>query len=109
MTTSRIIAEYLVETPATLEAAAASIAGEQSTGTFTKVPGETADLVARHGATVESVEPLGFVESPSMSGAAAPKDPARGHARGRVRVAFPVENVSASLPAIAAMVAGNLF
>jgi len=109
MTASRIIADYLVETPATLEAAAASIAGEQSTGTFTKVPGETADLVARHGATVESIEPLGFVESPSLPGAAAPKDPARGHARGRVRVAFPVENVSASLPAIAAMVAGNLF
>lgn len=109
MTASRIIAEYLVETPATLEAAAASIAGEQSTGTFTKVPGETADLVARHGATVESIEPLGFVDSPSLPGAAAAKNPARGHARGRVRVAFPVENVSASLPAISAMVAGNLF
>lgn len=109
MTEGRIIAEYLVETPATLEAAAASIAGEQSTGTFTKVPGETADLVARHGATVESIEPLGFVEPASLPGAATTVDPARGHARGRVRVAFPAANVSASLPAITAMVAGNLF
>ncbi|MFM7242856.1 MAG: RuBisCO large subunit C-terminal-like domain-containing protein, partial [Planctomycetaceae bacterium] len=109
MAGSHIIAEYLVETPATLEAAAASIAGEQSTGTFTKVPGETADLVARHGATVESIEPLGVVEAASLPGAAAPKEPNCGHARGRVRVAFPVDNVSASLPAIAAMVAGNLF
>ncbi|MFM1903226.1 MAG: hypothetical protein RLZZ440_1126 [Planctomycetota bacterium] len=108
MSQSRIIAEYLVETPASLEAAAASIAGEQSTGTFTKVPGETADLVARHGATVESIEPLGFVSEPSLAGAAACKD-SRGHARGRVRVAFPVDNVGDNLTAIAAMVAGNLF
>lgn len=109
MAGSKIIAEYLVETPATLEAAAASIAGEQSTGTFTKVPGETADLVAQHGATVESIEPLGFVESPSLPGAAAPKASGCGHARGRVRIAFPVANVSASLPSLTAMVAGNLF
>ena len=56
MTASRIIAEYLVETPATLEAAAASIAGEQSTGTFTKVPGETADLAAARPADVARLE-----------------------------------------------------
>lgn len=108
MPAAHIIADYLVETPATLEAAAASIAGEQSTGTFTKVPGETAELVARHGATVESIQPLGFVAEPSLSGAAACKDP-RGYARGRVRVAFPVDNVGPNLSAISAMVAGNLF
>jgi ribulose-bisphosphate carboxylase large chain len=108
MSQSRIFAEYLVETPASLEAAAASIAGEQSTGTFTKVPGETADLVARHGAVVESIEPLGFVPEPSLAGAAACTDP-RGYARGRVRVAFPIDNVGDNLTAIAAMVAGNLF
>ena len=83
MSWSRIIAEYLVETPATLEAAAASIAGEQSTGTFTSVPGETEELVRRHGATVESIEPLGYAASPSLPGAAPPKDPARGWPRGR--------------------------
>lgn len=108
MSQSRIIAEYLVETPASLEAAAASIAGEQSTGTFTKVPGETAELVARHGATVESIEPLGFVPEPALSGSAACKNPS-GYARGRVRVAFPVDNVGPNLSAISAMVAGNLF
>jgi ribulose-bisphosphate carboxylase large chain len=108
MSQSLIFAEYLVETPASLEAAAASIAGEQSTGTFTKVPGETADLVARHGAVVESIEPLGFVPEPSLAGAAACTDP-RGYARGRVRVAFPIDNVGDNLTAIAAMVAGNLF
>ena len=108
MPRSRIIADYLVETPAALEAAAASIAGEQSTGTFTKVPGETGELVARHGATVDSIEPLGFVAEPSMPGAAAPRD-SRGYARGRVRVSFPTDNVGPNLSAISAMVAGNLF
>jgi ribulose-bisphosphate carboxylase large chain len=108
MPRSRIIADYLVETPAALEAAAASIAGEQSTGTFTKVPGETGELVARHGATVDSIEPLGFVAEPSLPGAAAPRD-SRGYARGRVRVSFPTDNVGPNLSAISAMVAGNLF
>ncbi len=107
--TQRIVAEYLIETPATLEQAAASIAGEQSTGTFTRVPGETEDLVRRHGAVVESIEPLGSVMAPSLEGAAAPKDPSRGYARGRIRVGFPVDNVGDNLTAIAAMVAGNLF
>ena len=31
------------------------IAGEQSTGTFTRIPGETDELRERHGARVESV------------------------------------------------------
>ena len=109
MSSSRIIAEYFVETPATLEAAAVSIAGEQSTGTFTRVPGETAELLARHSAAVESIEPLGFVASPSLPGAAPPQDARRGYAQGRVRISFPVDNVGPSLPAIAAMVAGNLY
>ena len=38
MAHDRIIAEYLVETPLSLAAAAESMAGEQSTGTFTRVP-----------------------------------------------------------------------
>jgi ribulose-bisphosphate carboxylase large chain len=109
MSSSRIIAEYLVETPATLEAAAASIAGEQSTGTFTSVPGETEELVRRHGATVESIEPLGYAASPSLPGAAPPKDPARGWPRGRVRISFPAANVGPNLAALTAMIAGNLF
>lgn len=37
--TERVLAEYFVETPWTLARAAEVIAGEQSTGTFTAVPG----------------------------------------------------------------------
>jgi ribulose-bisphosphate carboxylase large chain len=35
----RIVATYLIETPLAVEDAAASLAGEQSSGTFVAVPG----------------------------------------------------------------------
>jgi ribulose-bisphosphate carboxylase large chain len=38
MPEQRIIADYLVETPLSLEQAAESMTGEQSTGTFTRCP-----------------------------------------------------------------------
>ncbi len=37
----RICATYLIETPLVVEKAAANLAGEQSSGTFLAVPGET--------------------------------------------------------------------
>ncbi len=37
----RISATYLIETPLAVEQAAAVLAGEQSSGTFVPVPGET--------------------------------------------------------------------
>ena len=37
----RILATYLVETPHPVEHAVEVLAGEQSSGTFTRVPGET--------------------------------------------------------------------
>ena len=42
----RVIATYWMETPLPVEQAAESLAGEQSTGTFVQVPGETAELKA---------------------------------------------------------------
>ena len=51
----RIRARYWIETAFPLEQAAASMAGEQSTGTFTRVPGETEELRERHAARVESI------------------------------------------------------
>ena len=53
---TRIVAEYLLETPLALTNVAASMAGEQSTGTFTRVSGETDELRERFAARVESVE-----------------------------------------------------
>jgi 3-oxoisoapionate-4-phosphate transcarboxylase/hydrolase len=117
MSDDRIIAEYLVETPLSLEAAADSMAGEQSTGTFTRVPGETDQLRARFAARVERIEALEGCSSPSLPGAKPPFDELRtagqaigsAYQRGRVRVSFPLESMGANLPAILSTVAGNLF
>ncbi len=47
MTSQPIIAKYLIETPLPLEQAAEMMAGEQSSGTFLPVPGETEELKRR--------------------------------------------------------------
>ena len=59
--TARIEARYWIETAWPLEEAAATMAGEQSTGTFIRVPGETDELRERYGARVEKLTPLGEV------------------------------------------------
>jgi ribulose-bisphosphate carboxylase large chain len=104
----RIIAEYLVETPHALEAAAASMAGEQSTATFTRVPGETDDLRERFAARIELIEPLEPVAVPSLPGAV-PLKVRASYQRGRVRISFPLANMGSNLPTIISTVAGNLF
>ena len=109
MADERIIAEYLVETPLALEAAAESMAGEQSTGTFTRVPGETDELRERFAARVESIEALEPCAQPSLPGAAKPQAADGTYQRGRVRISFPLENMGPNLPTIISTVAGNLF
>ena len=52
----RITATYYIETPYAPGKAAAVLAGEQSSGTFVAVPGETEELKQRFAARVESVE-----------------------------------------------------
>lgn len=108
MAVDRIIAEYLVETPQSLAAAAESMAGEQSTGTFTRVPGESDQLRERFAARVESIEELPPTSVPSLPGAAIPPGQSS-FQRGRVRISFPLENMGPNLPAIISTVAGNLF
>lgn len=109
MAEERIIAEYLVETPRSLEAAAESMAGEQSTGTFTRVPGETDELRGLYAARVESITGLEPQVVPSLPGAVRPSDARAGYQRGRIRISFSLANMGPNLPAIISTVAGNLF
>jgi ribulose-bisphosphate carboxylase large chain len=109
MTDERIIAEYWVETPLALESAAESMAGEQSTGTFTRVPGETKELRERFAARVESIEMLEPCGMPSLPGAAKPQTADGKYRRGRLRLSFPLAAVGPNLPTIISTVAGNLF
>ena len=54
----RICARYWIETAFPLEQAAETLAGEQSTGTFLRVPGETDELRETHAARVENIQEL---------------------------------------------------
>ena len=111
MTGERIIATYLIETAHPLQQAAAAMAGEQSSGTFVAVPGETDELRRRHGAQVVSVTELESVATPSLPGSRPPQQvhgPLK-YKRAEVVLSFPFENVGPSLPNLMATVAGNLF
>ncbi len=103
---SRIEADYLIETAYPLAQAAAAMAGEQSSGTFLPVPGETPELKARAAAVVERLEDLGPVAEPSLPGAGRAGAPPR---RATVTLSWPMANLGASLPNLLATVAGNLF
>jgi ribulose-bisphosphate carboxylase large chain len=65
----RIKATYYIETSFAPEKAAAVLAGEQSSGTFVAVPGETEELKQRFAARVESIELLEAVDQPAFPGA----------------------------------------
>jgi ribulose-bisphosphate carboxylase large chain len=110
MATERIRASYLIETPEPPEKVAEVMAGEQSCGTFTRVEGETDALRARARATVESIVELESVSAPSLPNALLERKGTQGPwRRARVEISFPVANIGANLPTLAATVAGNLY
>jgi ribulose-bisphosphate carboxylase large chain len=103
-------ARYFVESPDPLQKVAEIAAGEQSSGTFLELPGETDELKQRARARVTRIEPHGPSLVPSLPSALVER---RGHGgvfhRGEIEVAFPVANVGTNLPALVTTVAGNLF
>ena len=105
MIVERIEADYLIETASDPQSAIAAMAGEQSSGTFVSVPGETEALKARSAARVERVEVLGTVDAPSLPGAI---DGDR-RVQARATLSWPLDNIGPSLPNLLATVAGNLF
>ena len=56
---TRIEADYWIETPWSLAEAAEAMAGEQSSGTFLPIPGETPELRERSAARVVELTDLG--------------------------------------------------
>ena len=105
--TERITARYLLETAVDPRRAAEAIAGEQSSGTFLAIPGETAELKDRAGARIERLEVVGEAAAPSLPGAAASPDGR--YLRSELTLSWPLENIGPSLPNLMATVAGNLF
>lgn len=101
----RIHAHYWLETGDDPQRAAEVIAGEQSSGTFTAVPGETPALKARSGARIERLEVLGHASEPSLP----QRMVSTRFTRCLLTLSWPLENLGPSLPNLMATVAGNLF
>jgi len=107
----RVHARYWVETAYPLEQAAEIMAGEQSTGTFVRVPAETNELRSLHAARVEKIVELGNADTPSLPGSGLPKRSTAPVLRrtAEVSLSWPIDNMGPSLPNLMATVAGNLF
>ncbi|MGL4288740.1 MAG: ribulose-bisphosphate carboxylase large subunit family protein [Phreatobacter sp.] len=104
------LVRYAIETPEPLEKTAEVIAGEQSSGTFLAIAGETEELKARARARVVRVEPAGDRDAPSLFSAQTERRGRRApFHRGIVEIAFPIDNVGPNLPALMTTIAGNLF
>ena len=104
----RILATYWIETPFPLSAAAATMAGEQSTGTFIRVPGETDELREHYAARIESIVELAPAETPSLPRSGTPRNWDGVRRTAQVTLSWPLENLGPSLPNLLATIAGNL-
>ena len=108
MTVERIEADYFIETAYDPWKAVEAMAGEQSSGTFVPVPGETPELKARSAARVENLEVLAEADQPSLPGSGVAFEGGR-RLTARATLSWPLENIGPSLPNLMATVAGNLF
>jgi len=105
--TERFEADYLIETTLDPRQAAETMAGEQSSGTFLRLPGETDELRERSAARIEHLEEIEPLSAPSLPGAAG--DRGQGWRRAHVTLSWPLDNIGPSLPNLMSTVAGNLF
>jgi 3-oxoisoapionate-4-phosphate transcarboxylase/hydrolase len=102
----RISATYLIETPLDIEAATEALAGEQSSGTFVSVPGETDSLRQRVAARVEGITRLESCDKPSLPGSDTSGDV---YQRSEIVVSWPLDNIGYNLPTIISTIQGNLY
>ena len=105
---SRVEADYLIETTIDPMQAAEIMAGEQSSGTFRPVPGETAELKIRAAARVEKLKMLEPVSEPSLLGSVPSVDQKKWW-RANLTLSWPLDNLGPSLPNLITTIAGNLF
>jgi ribulose-bisphosphate carboxylase large chain len=101
-----IRARYLIETPLTADAAAAAIAGEQSTGTFMKLASESDEVTRRAGARVAAITPIGEAVAPSLPGAR--KSPSSRYVQAEIEIVWPYANIGPDLTTLMATISGNL-
>lgn len=102
----RITAKYYIETPLDLEKSAQVLAGEQSSGTFIAVPGETEALKQRFAARVESITPLDTATEPAIPGVMVSGGK---YQRAMIEVSWSIENFGYNLPVMVSTLQGNLY
>jgi ribulose-bisphosphate carboxylase large chain len=102
----RITATYLIETPLVPEEAAQVLAGEQSSGTFVAIPGETEELKQRFAARVESVEVKDMVGNPSLQGLTSKNST---YHRAEIKISWSIENFGYNLAVLISTLQGNLY
>ena len=105
-TMERITAKYYIETPLDLEKSAAVLAGEQSSGTFIAVPGETEELKQRFAARVEKITVLDTADEPAIPGVLVS---GRKYQRAMIEVSWSIENFGYNLPVMVSTLQGNLY
>ena len=102
---SRITATYDIESPVGVALAAEVLAGEQSTGTFTRLAAETDALRERSAARIEDINITGSSAEPSLPC----RKTSNSYQRGTVTVSWSLDNFGTSLPTLLSTLAGNLF
>jgi ribulose 1,5-bisphosphate carboxylase large subunit-like protein len=97
---------YRIETSGSVEAMAAKIASDQSTGTFVAIPGETEELKARVAARVVAIRPLDDVEHPTWPELDTGHGPIH---RADADIAFPLDAIGTDLSALMTIAIGGVF
>lgn len=105
MPQDQIRVKYLIETPGSPESAAAKIASDQSTGTFTDLPNETDDMKTRYAARVAGLKLLDPVQHPAW-----PEYCGSGEIqRAELTLEFPLEAVGDDLAALQTVAFGGIY
>ncbi len=102
--TGQIRVTYRIETPGSIEAMAQKIAADQSTGTFTELPGETEALKARYAARVETIVPLPDADRPGF-----PTDAPGPFHRADVTIAWPLDAIGTDIAALMTITVGGVY
>ncbi|MDX2195387.1 MAG: ribulose-bisphosphate carboxylase large subunit family protein [Cytophagales bacterium] len=106
----RITATYIIETAHDVHKAAEVLAGEQSSGTFVKVPGETPELTEKYRAKIEHLELLGTTKTPFLQDSKLPKNADNQiFNQAKIVVSWNYDNVGANIANLMSTIAGNLF
>jgi ribulose-bisphosphate carboxylase large chain len=103
---NRLTADYWVETSMGMEKSLLTMAGEQSTGTFVKIPGESSELMEKYAARIDDISEITEVSSPTLPHARQGTGPIQ---QAKVRISWPEENIGPNLTAVLSTVAGNLY